>query len=583
MSPLVTTAPARSVHRFAVATALATYLLIVVGGLVRGSALGGAGAVLDHGHRLAAALVGALILALAVALTRARGRAAGLGRLGWMAVALVAVQGTLGALGPALQLPAAVAALHTGASLICFLTVFYLAAQTAGGAESRARLAPAARRLALVSAVAVLFQALLGALVRTGVSTLPTLTCPDYPRCAGMWWPQTQALQLQVMHRLGAVAVAVLAFASAIRTFRAAAGRSARWLRPLAVAVPLLVAAQISLGVRSVQTVLDALVVQAHLAVGAALLAASWAVYLLSAPAAAPPSRPLAEQLRALVELAKPRITVMVVVTFAGGLWLAPGGAAHGRHVLALLGTVLIVAAANALNMYLERDVDGRMERTRRRPLVEGRLSPEAAVGFGAVMAGAALPLLLLGANPLTAALGLLAFASYVWAYTPLKRVSGAALFVGAVPGAMPPLMGWTAATGRLDAPGLALFGILFVWQLPHFLAIALYRAEDYASAGIRVLPLSVGVAATRWQILVWTAALVIISVLPVRFAVAGRWYLAAALLLGGWFLARALAGFGAAPPRRWARSVFLASLVYLTGLFAALALDHLVFAAAAG
>ena len=554
-------------HRFAVTTALATYLLIVVGGLVRGTAL--ASAAVEHGHRLAAALVGLLTLGLAVALTRARAQTPGLPRLGWAAVALVALQGALGALGAILHLPEGVAAVHTGASLICFLTVFYLAAQTADGAGTRAELAPAARRLALVSAIAILSQALLGALVRSGAPVV----CADYPLCGGTLWPQGQALQLQVMHRLGAAAVAVLAFASAIRTFRAARG----WLRVLAVAVPLLVAAQISLGVRSVQTVLDARLVHAHLAVGAALLAAAWAVYLLSAPATAVVARPLVGQLRALVELAKPRITFMVVVTFAGGLWLAPGGAGGWRPALALLGTVLIVAAANALNMFLERDIDGRMERTRRRPLVEGRLSPDQAVAFGAVLACAAVPLLLLGANPLTAVLGLIAFASYVWAYTPLKRISGAALFVGAVPGAMPPLMGWTAATGRLDAPGLALFGILFVWQLPHFRAIALYRADDYAGAGFRVLPMSVGVAATRWHMLVYTVALVAISLLPVQFGVAGRWYLAAAGVLGAWFLVKTASGFRAAAPRPWARSVFLGSLVYLTGLFVALVGDHLL------
>jgi protoheme IX farnesyltransferase len=182
---------------------------------------------------------------------------------------------------------------------------------------------------------------------------------------------------------------------------------------------------------------------------------------------------------------------------------------------------------------------------------------------------------LLVGGNPLTAVLGLVAFTSYVWAYTPMKRVSGAALWVGAVPGALPPLMGWTTATGRLDAPGLALFGILFIWQLPHFLAIALYRSEDYAHAGFRVLPLSVGVAATRWHIIGWTVGLVGVSILPFTFHVVGGWYLAAALLLGGWFLGRTLFGYQAAAPRPWARSVFLVSLLYLTGLFAALALDH--------
>jgi protoheme IX farnesyltransferase len=557
-------------NRLAVATALGTYLLIVVGGLVRGTSL--ATAALDHGHRVAAALVGGLTLALAVALTRGRGRAPALPKLGWIAVALVGLQGALGALGALLHLPTAVAALHTGSSLVCFLTVFYLAAQTTDGAVTRAALAPAARRLALVSAVAVLAQALLGALVRTGDRAM---ACADYPLCGGALWPQAQALQLQVMHRLGAATVAVLAFASAIRTFRAAAGRAARWLRVLAIAVPALVAAQISLGVRSVQTFLDAGLVQAHLAVGAALLAAAWAVYLLSAPAVAAPARPLAAQLRALVELAKPRITFMVVVTFAGGLWLAPGGRAGWRQALALLGTVLIVAAANALNMYLERDIDGRMERTRRRPLVEGRLSPDAAVGFGAVLACVALPLLLVGANPLTATLGLIAFVSYVWAYTPLKRVSGTALFVGAVPGALPPLMGWTAVTGRLDAAGLALFSILFVWQLPHFLAIALYRLDDYTGAGFRVLPQSIGLVATRWHMVVYTVVLVAASLSPVPFGVGGPLYVVAASLLGAWFLGRTLFGFRAEAPRPWARRVFVVSLFYLTGLFAALAVDH--------
>jgi protoheme IX farnesyltransferase len=548
----------RRLHRFAIATALATYGLIVVGGLVRGVPAGGAR--LELGHRAAAVLVGLLTLGLAVGLTYARGRSPALPRLGWTAVALVGLQGLLGAAGAALDLPATVGALHTGASLICFLTLFYLAAQTAEGAGSRAELHPSARRLALVSAIAVLFQALLGALVRAGAP-----------------WPAGVGEPLQVVHRLGAAAVAALAFVSAIGVYRAAG--SSRWLRVLVAAVPVLVAAQISLGVRSVRAVLDAGLVQAHLAVGAALLAASWAVYLLSAPAAAAPARPLRGQLRALFELAKPRITTMVVITFAGGLWLAPSGVLAPpqawRSALALLGTVLIVAAANALNMYLERDIDGRMERTRRRPLVEGRLSPDAAVGFGTLAALLALPLLLIGANPLTAVLGLVAFASYVWAYTPLKRVSGAALFVGAVPGALPPLMGWTTATGRLDAPGLALFAILFVWQLPHFLAIALYRAEDYATAGFRVLPLSIGVIATRWQIALYTAVLVAVSVLPFWSGVAGGLYLAAALGLGGWFLYRALFGFQATTPRPWARAVFVVSLFYLTGLFAALAIDH--------
>jgi protoheme IX farnesyltransferase len=194
---------------------------------------------------------------------------------------------------------------------------------------------------------------------------------------------------------------------------------------------------------------------------------------------------------------------------------------------------------------------------------------------MAAVLASVALPLLLVGGNLLTAALGVLAFVSYVWIYTPLKRVSGAALFVGAVPGALPPLMGWTAATGRLDAGGLSLFAILFLWQIPHFLAIALYRSDDYARAGVRVLPLSQGVAATRWHIVISSIALVLASLLPGRLGVAGPIYVLAAGLLGGGFVAVTLGGFRTREPRAWARSVFLASLLYLTALFAALALAH--------
>jgi protoheme IX farnesyltransferase len=579
----------RGVHRFAVITALSAYLLIVAGGLVHGTrstdscrdwplctaaaspALSG-GVALENGHRVAAALVGALTLALAVALSRARQGVPALPRLGWLAVGLVAAQGALGGLGVVFRLPDGVAAVHTGVSLIFFLTLFYLAAQTAAGAEARPEVAPAARRMALVAALAVLFQALLGALVRASGAAL---ACPELPFCRGVLWPDAHVTaQLQVLHRLGAVATALLVFASAARAVPATTGRP--WLRTLALATPVLAAAQISLGVRSVQTFLDLAVVQAHLAVGAALLAASWGVYVLSAPSRGQTSAPgIGARARALVELCKPRITTLVVITFAGGLWLAPGAVPAWRRTAALLGTVLIVAAANALNMYLERDVDGRMARTRRRPLPEGRLSPELALGFGAALAFVAVPLLLVGANPLTAALGVLALAVYVFAYTPLKRVSSAALLVGAVPGAMPPLMGWTTATSQLAPAGLALFAILFVWQVPHFLAIAVYRADDYARAGFQVLPRTRGLPATRWHILISTAVLVAVSLLPVRHHVAGPLYLGCALVAGAWFLAAAAAGFRAPSPRAWARRVFIVSLGYLVALFLALAIGH--------
>lgn len=190
-------------------------------------------------------------------------------------------------------------------------------------------------------------------------------------------------------------------------------------------------------------------------------------------------------KLGALFELAKPRITAMVVATYAVGAWMA-GAASVARRLSGLVGTVMIVAAANAFNMWLERDCDARMERTRRRPLPEGRVSPGAALTFAAMCLVVSLPWLAL-AGLTVVALGLAAFVLYVVVYTPLKRRSMLALPVGAIAGALPPLMGRVAAIGAVDATGLYLFAVLFVWQMPHFLAIALARGDEYASAGLHI------------------------------------------------------------------------------------------------
>jgi protoheme IX farnesyltransferase len=278
-----------------------------------------------------------------------------------------------------------------------------------------------------------------------------------------------------------------------------------------------------------------------------------------------------------MIRLGKPRITGLVIITFSGGLWLAPGVIAGWRIAMTLIGTAFLVAASNAINMYLERDVDPLMERTAGRPLVRGTVSPEAALAFGAGLACAGVALVLLGSNLLTGILGLVAFGSYVSVYTPLKRHSSIALFIGAVPGALPPLMGWTAVTGHLDAPGLALFGILFLWQIPHFLAIAIYRAADYARAGFKVLPLTASARTTRLTIVAFSIVLLAVSVTLLPLHVAGPIYATVAALLGVVFVAWGAAGFRrtATATGPWARSLFFYSLVYLTLLFVALALDR--------
>jgi len=271
-----------------------------------------------------------------------------------------------------------------------------------------------------------------------------------------------------------------------------------------------------------------------------------------------------------LLLLAKPRLSGLVVITSAGGLALAPGRIGAPRAILAVLGTAAVVGAANALNCYVEREIDGRMRRTRDRPLPAGRVEPFVALALGVMVPAFALPALALVANPLTALLAFVALVTYVLVYTPMKQRSTLALFVGAVPGAIPPLMGWTTVTGRLDAGGLALFALLFAWQIPHFLAVSLYLREDYARGGLKVFSLVHGERATRLAIAASAVVLVPVSLLLLPLGVAGTGYGITAGVLGVGLAGLAFAGLGK-EGGRWARLFFLATLVYLTAIFVAL------------
>lgn len=304
-----------------------------------------------------------------------------------------------------------------------------------------------------------------------------------------------------------------------------------------------------------------------------------------TAPQTRTVTSPLA-YLRDLVQLSKPRLSSLVIITAAGGIALAPGEIHPARAILVLLCTAAVVGAANALNCYLERDVDGLMRRTRDRPLPAGRVEPFVALALGIAVPAFALPLLALAGRPLTALLGFVALTSYVLVYTPMKRRSALALFVGAVPGAIPPVMGWTAVTGRLDAGAAALFALLFCWQLPHFLAVSLYLREDYARGGLKVFAVVHGERATRLWTAAATALLVPVSLALVPLGIAGNVYGAVAAILGVALLGYAIVGVregvdpvtlsvgsqsGPTPKGAWARRFFLSTVLYLTLLFTVL------------
>lgn len=277
-----------------------------------------------------------------------------------------------------------------------------------------------------------------------------------------------------------------------------------------------------------------------------------------------------------LLELTKPRITFMVVLTTAVGFILATGGPIPGLlFVHVLLGTALVVSGASTLNQVLERDHDALMRRTAQRPLPSGRIDPDLALLFGVSLGVAGLVYLAAAVNLLTALLGAVALAGYVFVYTPLKRVSSVATIVGAFPGALPPVMGWAAVRNEVGPGAWVLFGVLFLWQLPHFLAIAWMCREDYARAGFPMLSViePEGIQTGRQSIL-WAAALVPVSLLPSLLGLTGLPYFLGALALGLGLLGASLA-FGRSLSMASARRLLLASVLYLPAILGVMLLDR--------
>ena len=278
-----------------------------------------------------------------------------------------------------------------------------------------------------------------------------------------------------------------------------------------------------------------------------------------------------------LYELTKPRMNFLVVVTTMVGYYMAVREWGDwARIVCTLIGTGLTAAGASVLNQYVERDLDGLMRRTAARPLPAGRLRPIDALLFAVVLSVGGIAVLAWFVNPLTALLGALTLALYVFAYTPAKRRTSLCTIIGAIPGAIPPMMGFTAVQNAITPQALSLFAILFFWQMPHFLAIAILYRDDYARGGFAMLPVvDRRCDITGRQIVLYSLSLIPISFVPALLGMAGVVYFAAALLLG-----IAFCGFGVlcarTKARAEARQLFLASIVYLPALLAAMMIDKL-------
>jgi len=586
-------------RRFAIlalTTTAATYLLVVLGGLVRATGAGLAcpdwplchgrlipplqGLVLvEYAHRLVASAVGGLTLAVVIsAWRRRRFRAHAL-----LALLLVAAQIVLGGLTVRTELSAWLVVAHLGTAMAFLATLTALTVR-AWLPEAPARRTPF-HALALATVLATFGLVLLGGYVS---ATAAGIACPDWPLCYGQLLPSLSgAVAVQVSHRLAAAFVGVLILLTAWAAYRTQPGRSDLQATS-AIGVGFLVL-QVLLGALNVEYRLAPGVTTAHLATAAALFAALVILAVLAGRAPVPlaagrdagagrPALTPSQRLLTYVALTKPRIVVLLLVTaFASMLVAAPGTVSPWVIVFTLAGGAASAGAANAINQVLDRDIDAVMARTRRRPIPSGRIDAPFALAFAVLLGTVAFVEMAVLVNLQSAVLALLALGFYVLVYTVwLKRATPQNIVIGGAAGAMPPLVGWAAATGRVELPALILFLIVFLWTPPHFWALALYRREEYAQAGVPMLPVVAGEEETRRQIVIYSLLLMASTVALFPLGRMGWVYGGSALALGAVFVLLALQ-VRRERTRKAALRLFAYSSVYLALLFAAMVADRLL------
>jgi protoheme IX farnesyltransferase len=586
-------------RRLTVVTTAATFVLFAVGGLVRAtdSGLGCPDwprcfgklvppaelhAWIEHSHRLVASVVMLLVAALVVAAWRT-GQDRVVRRAAVAALVLVLAQALIGAFVVWWKLRADSVTLHLATALALVGLLIYI------GFRARWPADPARRRpqdrgfVRLVGATAGLLylQMLVGSTVtghHAGLAYPLNVLLPDLgPSVA----------RIQLAHRTLAMVVGALMLATWVVARRTQ--RAHPTVTRLAGYAAGLVVVQIGLGVANVANRLSALTVVPHLAVGALLWGTMVALWLhadrFSGTAERDPAEPESAPARAARQsatayflLTKPRIIELLLVTTVPTMFIAARGVPSPWLMAAtLFGGALSAASANVLNCYLDRDIDALMRRTARRPLPAHRVEPADALRFGLVLGVGGFLWLWAFVNLLSAVLATSAILFYVFVYTiGLKRRSTQNIVIGGAAGAVPVLVGWSAVTGRVDLPALVLFAIIFYWTPPHFWALSLRFKDDYAAAGVPMLPVVRGARETSTQILYYTVLLVAVTLLLYPAGRMGAVYLAAAMALGGAFIWRALELRRNLDGRRAIR-LFSFSNTYLALLFAAMALDAVV------
>jgi protoheme IX farnesyltransferase len=621
-----------SFARLALVAAVATYVLVIIGAVVRGTGsgmgcpdwplchgqvlppLGDNAAWIEWTHRGAAALVGLLVLAVAIVAVRSERSRRSVVGAALAAVVLVGAQAWLGKITVETNNAGEWVTAHLAAAMLLLALLAFIVVRARYPAQLSAR--GASQRLTLVvafTAAAVFALLLFGAHV---TATGAALIFADWPLFGGQLLPgfsanpALAALEMShFLHRFVAAAVALLVLGAALAAWRWARQGlpGGQPLLGLVGGAAALYAAQVIVGAAQIWTTLAPWAVALHLALGAAiwaLLVAAAFVGYFEARVAAPavesgvgaaaadgsgtadetgtdPARrsgTLRDRITAYVALTKPRIIELLLVTTLPAMVLAARGIPPLDLVFwTLLGGTLAAGAANAINCYLDRDIDELMTRTRRRPLPAHAVDPESALVFGLLLGVVAFGLMAFFTNLVAAFLTLVAMAFYVVIYTMLlKRTTPHNIVLGGAAGALPPVIGWAAVSGDITLPALLLFAIVFYWTPPHFWALSLRLRRDYAAAGVPMLPVVRGVPETTRQIALYTVLMVALTLVFFAAAQMGLVFLAGAVLLGGLFLVQALAMWRDGTDRGAVR-LYRYSITYLSGLFGLMALDVFV------
>jgi heme o synthase len=569
------------------------FLLLLLGGLVHntGSSLAcpdwplcygqimppmEGGILIEHSHRLLASLVGFLTILLSIACYYYKRE---LFLVSLLALLMVIVQGLLGGMTVIMKLPTIVSTFHLTLSMIYFSTIIFIFHRLSFKVPvifDKAKWDIKIKNWAHLALATTFIQIIWGAFLRhsgagasCGLGYENSLLCLDQETWRLSFWPLSTPSQMHILHRYFALVVVFFNSVTFIKVLRShTLNFRSKSLASFALITTIL---QVVLGILVVSLNIATIPTTLHLGVGALILVSLFLLNLdLIYTELSSFTKYQETFVSDLLSLAKPRLAALVMGTVFTGMLVAPGEVHFLHAIFYLLSISLLVVGATTLNCYMEKDVDGLMERTKDRPLPAGRLNPKFVFYYGIILTFLSLGLIYYLSNTLTTILGALASAFYLFAYTPLKKHSDIALYVGAIPGALPPLMGWTYVTGDMRGIGILLFCLLFIWQLPHFLAIAIYHARDYSSAKLKVLPNLRGEKLTVTLIILLSFLMIFVSGAPTYFNYAPASYGYTAVVLSAMLFLYSLRGLSALKEGEsltinvWAKHYFWGTIIYL-------------------